>query len=75
MGVVVRNISVKGRKVSAEVIVNQDINDVWYEFPWDMEKIAIRPGNAFLVVFLPIAMRVGGNIEIEGAVSANLIKS
>lgn len=58
MGVTVRNISVKGRKVSAEVIVNEDINDVWYEFPWDMEKIAVRPGNAFLVAFLPIAMRV-----------------
>lgn len=73
MGVTVRNISVKGRKVSAEVIVNEDINDVWYEFPWDMEKIAVRPGNAFLVAFLPIAMRVGGDICIEGKVSENLI--
>ena len=38
MGVTVRNISVKGRKVSAEVIVNEDINDVWYEFPWIWKK-------------------------------------
>lgn len=73
MGVIVRNISVKGKKVSAEVIVNQDVNYVWYEFPWDMEEIAIRPGNAFLAAFLPVAMRVGEKICIEGDVSKNLL--
>ena len=75
MSVSIRNISVKGSKICADVIVNQDMNQVWYEFPWNMEEIAVRPANAFLVAFLPIAMRTGGDIEIEGVVSRNLVKT
>ena len=39
MGVSIRNIAVKGNRISADVCVNQDKNVVWYEFPWDMEKM------------------------------------
>lgn len=75
MGVSIRNITVKGNRISADVCVNQDKNVVWYEFPSDMEKISVRPANAFLTAFLPVAMRVGGNIEIEGEISGNLFRS
>jgi len=72
MGIEIKNICVKGNRVSAEVWVSGEKNDVWYEFPWDMEKISVRPANAFLVAFMSIAMKVGGTYKIDGEISQNL---
>lgn len=72
MGVIIKEINVKNNRISAEVFVEGEKNDVWYEFPWNMEKIALRPANAFLVAFMPIAMRFGGKFEIDGEISQNL---
>lgn len=72
MDVLIKNIIVKNNRISADVYVNQEKNEVWYEFPWNMENITTFPANAFLVAFMPIAMRFGGKIEIEGEISQSL---
>lgn len=75
MGVLVTNICVNNNRVSADVFVNQEKNEVWYEFPWNMENITTRPANAFLAIFLPITMRVGGDLEIDGEISESIYNS
>ncbi len=70
--VIIKNIRVKNKKISADVFVNDEKNKVWYEFPWNMEEIALRPANSFLVAFMPIAMKFGGKFKIEGEISQNL---
>lgn len=72
MGVSIKNICIKNNRISADVYVNNEKNDVWYEFPWDMEEIALRPANAFMVAFMPVAMKVGGKFEIDGEISQSL---
>lgn len=72
MGVLIKNIQVNNNRISADVFVNEEKNEVWYEFPWNMEPITTRPANAFLVAFMPIAMRMGNTIEVDGEVSQSL---
>ena len=75
MSVLVTNICVNNNRVSADVFVAQEKNEVWYEFPWNMEQITRRPGNAFLAIFLPIAMKVGEELIIEGEISESIYNS
>ncbi len=74
MAVTIKNISVRENKVVADVIVNGENNHVWYEFPKN-KKITTRPANSFLVVFLPIAMKFGGILEINGEISKSLYEN
>ena len=71
IGVKIQNIKVSNNKISADVIVNNEHNYVWYEFPKN-QKLSERPANAFLVIFLPIAMKFGGIFEINGEISKSL---
>lgn len=71
IGVKIQNIKNSDNKVSADVIINDEHNYVWYEFPKN-QKFSKRPANAFLVIFLPIAMKFGGIFEINGEISKSL---
>ena len=72
MSLTIKNINVKKNKISADVYIKGEKNEVWYEFPWNMEHIATRPANSLLVAFLPVAMKVKCNIKIDGEISEQL---
>lgn len=70
--VLVRDIVIKGSRVSATITVKDREYDIFYEFPAGT-VITSHPANAFLVLTLPVAMSVQARVEIEGAVSESLL--
>ena len=59
----------------AIVDVNGNKDEVWYEFPFDIDKNKINAANALLVAFLPIAMKTSDKIIREGNISKKLLDS
>ena len=72
MSVRIENIQIAKELISADVFVNEEKNKVWYEFPFDVENICDNAANALLVAFIPIAMKVGNSISIDGEISNKL---
>ena len=70
----IENILIRKNRVSATAIVNNEINEVWYEFP-EGTKLSKRPANALMLLFLPVAMHFGGTLKIEGEVSSELYEN
>ena len=73
--VYIHKIRIEGNRVMATITINKEDNELFYEFPYNIEEKYIHPANALLVAFLPIAMRLNQDLRIDGEVSKRLLKN
>ena len=70
----IKNIKINKNIVSATIEINNDINNIWYKLPYNIDNKTINPANAIMIIALPVAMKTSKKLIIEGKVSKKLIE-
>lgn len=78
MKTIVKNIRYSNNRLDAEIVVNGDVNNVFYEFYEDLKIDSNRFANGLSLIALPAAMKCSEELYIDDVISKtqynNLLK-